>query len=88
MSTIVRPPNKTLWALDEAIGEHDPALAGLMGQLVGQVKREFEAAQGRFDKPAQARMGELVLTVVEMQASVGRLALLHRMARANEYDRR
>lgn len=88
MSSNTRPPNKCLWALDEAIGEHDPRLSQQMETLIKQVETEMAEAKQRFDKSAQARLGELLLTVVTMQGAIGRLALLHRMARANEYDRR
>lgn len=87
MSTVTRPPNKTLWALDEAVAL-DGALAGQVGALVGAVRREMEAAQGRFDKAGQARLGEMLLTVAELQMGLARLTVLHRLARANEYDRR
>lgn len=68
MSTTTRPPNKTLWALDEAIGEHDPQLAQRVEALTKQIRREMDEAGRRFDKAAQARLGEMALTVLERLA--------------------
>ena len=88
MSTTTRPPNKTLWALDEAIGEHDPQLAQRVEALTKQIRREMDEAGRRFDKAAQARLGEMALTVLEVQISATRLQTLPQLARANDYDRR
>ena len=87
MGTVTRPPNKTLWALEEAL-ELDPLLNAGLASLVRAMRREMEEAGRRYDKGQQARLGEMALTVAEMQAAVGRLHELHRLARANEYDRR
>lgn len=40
MVTKIRPPNKTLWALDEAITEHDPDLAELVEELMRFLEQE------------------------------------------------
>jgi len=88
MSTTTRPPNKTIGALDEAIGEHDPQLAQRVEALTKQIRREMDEAGRRFDKAAQARLGEMALTVLEVQISATRLQTLHQLARANDYDRR
>ena len=88
MTTKVRPPNKTLWALDEAIGEHDPDVAELIERLLTLLEREDEAARARFDKVTRLRLGEGFAVLARLQGHTGRLASLHRQARANEYDKR
>lgn len=86
MVTKVRPPNKTLWALDEAIA-HDADIAELVAQLLTQLEREEEAARDRFDKTARLRLATAVATLARLQLHCARLAALHRQARSNEYDR-
>ncbi len=87
MATKVRPPNKTLWALDEAI-EHDTDAAELLEQLLTQLEREQEEAKRRFDKAGQVRLAGAFVTLARLQAHQARVASLHRQARNNEYDRR
>jgi hypothetical protein len=86
MVTKVRPPNKTLWALDEAIADHDPSIAELVEQLLNHLEREEEAARNRYDKTAQLRLAKAVATLARLQLHCSRLAALHRQARNNEYD--
>lgn len=88
MSTKVRPPNKVLWALDEAIAEHDPDIAELIERLLTLMEREEEAARARFDKATRLRLGESFAALARLQGHTARLASLHRQARANEYDKR
>ena len=88
MTTKVRPPNKTLWALDEAIAEHDPDVAELLERLLTQLEREDEAARQRFDKVTRLRLAESFAVLARLQGHTARLASLHRQARANEYDKR
>ena len=88
MVTKVRPPNKTIWALDEAIDDHDPDIAELMDKLACFLEREEEAARNRFDKDARLRISEAALTLTRLNMHFARLTTLHRLARANEYDRR
>lgn len=88
MSTKVRPPNKVLWALDEAIAEHDPDVAELVERLLATLEREEEAARARFDKAARLRLTESFAVLARLQTHTARLASLHRQARANEYDKR
>jgi len=87
VSTKVRPPNKVLWALDEAIDEHDPDVAELLERLLTLLEREDEAARARFDKAARLRLAESFAVLARLQGHTGRLASLHRQARANEYER-
>jgi hypothetical protein len=87
MATKVRPPNKVLWALDEAI-EHDTETAELLTQLLHALERENEEAKRRFDKGTQVRLGQAFVTLAKLQMHTGRLASLHRQARNNEYDKR
>ena len=88
MVTKIRPPNKTIWALDEAIAEHDADAAELVDQLAHYLEREEEMAKRRFDKDARLRIGEAALALTRLQLHLSRLATLHRLARANEYDKR
>lgn len=88
MSTKVRPPNKVLWALDEAIDEHDPDVAELIEKLLTLMEREDEAARARFDKATRLRLAESFAALARLQGHTARLASLHRQARANEYDKR
>lgn len=88
MSTKVRPPNKVIWALDEAIAEHDPDVAELIERLLTQLEREDEAARARFDKTTRLRLAESFAVLARLQGHTARLANLHRQARANEYDKR
>ena len=88
MSTKVRPPNKVIWALDEAIAEHDPDIAELLERLLTALEREDEAARARFDKAARLRLAESFAVLARLQGHTARLASLHRQARANEYDKR
>jgi len=86
MPTKSRVPHKALWSLDEAIEEHDPDIAELIGHLLDQLQREEEAARNRYDKTARLRLSETFATVARLQQHTTRLASLHRQARANEYD--
>lgn len=88
MSTKVRPPNKVIWALDEAIAEHDPDVAELLERLLTQLEREDEVARSRFDKTTRLRLMESFAVLARLQGHTARLASLHRQARANEYDKR
>lgn len=88
MATAVRPTNKVIWALSEAIEEHDGEIAELLGELVDRLESEQGIARQRFDKAGQLRVAEMVLLVARLQGHTGRLASLHRQARGNEYDRR
>ena len=88
MSTKVRPPNKVIWALDEAIAEHDPDVAELLERLLTLMEREEEAARARFDKTTRLRLAESFAVLARLQGHTARLASLHRQARANEYDKR
>lgn len=87
MSTPARLPNKAGWALDEALQEHDPAIACLLDDLIRHLEHEREAARSRYDKAALIRQGDALLTVNRLQQHTGRLATLHRLARTNQYDR-
>lgn len=82
-----RLPNKAGWALDEAIDEHDPAIAELLERLVNQVEMEKAAAENRFDKTARLRIAELLLTLTRLQQHSARLSTIHQLARRNMYDR-
>lgn len=86
MPTKSRVPHKALWAIDEAIQEHDPDIAELLGTLLDHLKREEEAARNRYDKTARLRLSETFATLATLQQHTTRLASLHRQARANEYD--
>lgn len=88
MVTKVRPPNKTLWALDECIADHDPEVAELIDKLTNILEREEGLARNRYDKDARLRISEAALTLTRLQLHLARLATLHRLARANEYDKR
>jgi hypothetical protein len=88
VSTKVRPPNKVIWALDEAIAEHDPDVAELLERLLTLMEREEEAARARFDKTTRLRLAESFAVLARLQGHTARLASLHRQARANEYDKR
>lgn len=77
-----------IWALDESIDEHDPAIADGLEDLLNRIERETEHARRRFDKAGQLRLAELVTVLARLQQHTGRLASLHRQARANQYDRR
>lgn len=87
MPTKTRVPNKALWSLDEAIADHDPDIAELLGSLLSQLQREEEAARSRYDKTARLRLSETFATLAQIQQHTNRLAVLHRLARSNEYDR-
>lgn len=87
MTTPVRVPNKAGWALDECLIEHDPELAELLVQLLAQMEKEREIAINRFDKNAQLRLADLLMTVAKLQIHFSRLTRLHQLARHNEYDR-
>ncbi len=87
MSSRVRVPNKAGWALDECLTDHDPAVNCLLDDLIRHIECEREAARSRYDKPALIRQGDMLLAVTRLQQHAGRLATLHRLARANEYDR-
>lgn len=87
MATKVRIPNKAGWALNEALNEHDPEIAELMGMLLDQIQREREAAANRFDKSALLRLADMTATVAMLQRHISRLATIHWLARNNEYDR-
>lgn len=87
MAANTRPPNKVIWALDEAM-EHDATLGELLDVLIDQMETEKIAAESRFDTKGRLRLSEMLLTVVRMQQETGRLETLHRLARKNEYDRR
>ena len=78
MSTKVRPPNKVLWALDEAIAEHDPDVAELVERLLAALEREEEAARGRFDKAARLRLTESFAVLARLQRR--KESLLRRLA--------
>lgn len=86
MPTKSRVPHKALWSLDEAIQEHDPEIAELLGTLLDHLKREEEAARNLYDKTARLRLSETFATLATLQQHTTRLASLHRQARANEYD--
>ncbi len=86
MPTKSRVPHKALWAIDEAIQEHDPDIAELLGELLGHIEREETAARNRYDKTARLRLSETFATLARLQQHTTRLASLHRQARANEYD--
>lgn len=88
MATAVRATNKVIWAMDEAIQEHDAEVAELLSELTNRLEREQVIARNRFDKAGQLRVSEAFLVVARLQAHVARLASLHRQARVNEYDRR
>lgn len=88
MATAVRPPNKVIWALDESIEEHDPAIADGMEELLNRIEAEKEHARRRFDRAGQLRLAELIAVLARLQQHTGRLASLHRQARSNQYDRR
>lgn len=87
MTTRVRVPNKAGWALDECLIHHDPDLAELLVRLLDQIEREKEIAINRFDKNAQLRLAELLMTVAKLQIHFSRLTRLHQLARCNEYDK-
>lgn len=88
MATAVRPPNKVIWALDEATDEHDPDIAELLTDLLNRIEKEKEQAQRRYDKAAQLRLADMAITLARLQQHTGRLASLHRQARTNQYDKR
>ena len=88
MATAVRPTNKIIWAMDEAIQEHDADIAELLTRLLEILEREQEEAKRRFDKATQVRLGEAFVTLARLQSHTARCASLHRQARGNEYDRR
>lgn len=88
MATALRATNKIIWAMDEAIAEHDGEVAELLTALTNRLEQEQEIARRRFDKGAQLRISEAFLLIARIQAHAARLASLHRQARANEYDRR
>lgn len=88
MATAVRPPNKVIWALDEAIAEHDPEIAERFEELLNRIEQEKEQARRRYDKAAQLRLADMAITLARLQQHTSRLASLHRQARANQYDRR
>ena len=50
MATRVRPTNKNIWAMDEAIDDHDPDIAELLEQLMSGL-------EGRRNGTAQIRQG-------------------------------
>lgn len=88
MATKVRPTNKNIWAMDEAIDDHDPDIAELLEQLMSGLEGEKEMAQRRYDKAAQIRILEIYMLAARIQTHTARLASLHRQARNNEYDKR
>jgi cell division septum initiation protein DivIVA len=88
MVTAVRATNKVIWAMDEAIQEHDGEVAELLSELTNRLEREQVIARNRFDKAAQLRVSEAFLLIARLQGHAARLASLHRQARVNEYDRR
>jgi len=60
MSTPARLPNKAGWALDEALQEHDPAIACLLDDLIRHLEHEREAARSRYDKGTHTARGRAV----------------------------
>jgi chromosome segregation ATPase len=88
MATAVRPPNKVLWSLDEAITEHDPAIAEQLEELLNRIEQEKEQAKRRYDKAGQLRLADMAISLARLQQHTSRLASLHRQARSNQYDRR
>jgi len=88
VGTKTRVPNQAGWALDEILDEHDPEINELLAVLIDQVQREKEAAENRFDTRGRLRIAEVGFTLMQLQYHLGRVQKLHRMARANEYDRR
>lgn len=84
----MRAPNKVIWALGEALEEHDPAIAELLAELVVHLEVEKEAAEARFDTKGRLRVAEMLLTAIKLQTHTSRLETIHRLARMNEYDRR
>lgn len=88
MATKVRPTNKNIWAMDEAIDEHDPDIAELLEELMTALEGEKQMAQRRYDKAAQIRIMEIYMLAARIQTHTGRLASLHRQARNNQYDKR
>jgi len=88
MVTAVRPTNKVIWGMDEAITEHDPSVASLLADLMAGLEAEKREASRRYDKGAQLRIMEIYVLAARVQTHTSRLASLHRQARANEYDRR
>jgi hypothetical protein len=87
MATAVRPTNKILWAMAEAI-EHDADVAELIETLINLLEKEKEQATQRFDKAGRLRLAEGFATLARLQSHTARIASLHRQARGNEYDRR
>lgn len=88
MVTAVRPTNKVIWGMNEAIAEHDPQIASLEADLMAGLEAEKRDAGRRFDKGQQLRIMEIYVLAARIQTHTGRLASLHRQARANEYDKR
>lgn len=88
MATAVRPPNKVIWSLDEAIEEHDPAIAEQLEELLNRIEQEKEQAKRRYDKAGQLRLADMAISLARLQQHTSRLASLHRQARSNQYDRR
>ncbi len=88
MATAVRPPNKVIWSLDEAIAEHDPAIAEGLEELLNRIEQEKEQARRRYDKAGQLRLADMAIALARLQQHTSRLASLHRQARSNQYDRR
>jgi chromosome segregation ATPase len=88
MATAVRPTNKVIWGMTEAIEDHDADIAELLQELMSGLEGEKEMAKRRFDKVAQIRVLELYMLAARIQTHTSRLASLHRQARNNEYDRR
>lgn len=88
MATAVRATNKIIWAMAEAIDEHDADIAELLSKLLTGLETEKETAKRRYDKGGQLRIAECISTVARIQNHTARLASLHRQAKANEYDRR
>ena len=87
MVTSVRLPNKAGWALDEAI-QLDGDIAEHIATLLDALEHEREVAKHRYDTKAQLRIADAMTALARMQQATGRLATLHRLARANQYDGR
>lgn len=87
MATKVRVPNKAGWALDEAI-ELDAEMAELLCELLDWLEVEGEIARNKFDTKAQLRIAKALHALARLKFHQGRLVVLHRLARQNEYDKR
>ena len=67
MATKVRPPNKTLWALDEAI-EHDTDAAELLEQLLTQLERGAGGGEATIRQGGTGAIGGAFVTLARLQA--------------------